>query len=90
MAKNGRYTYIDKPTRAGQDILEGVFDPNHTHPVVRKMSISVDADCTVLINGRDLVKIKPNLGLQLSYDDIEVSTMVTQTDGVNFYAIIAY
>ena len=90
MAKSGRYTYIEKVTVDGENVLEGIFDPAHTHPVVRKMTITVNQDCMVLINGRDEVKIKANLGLALEYDDIEVKTLVTKTDGVNFYAVIAY
>ena len=90
MAKNGRYTFIEVNTVNGVDILDGVFDPDYTDPSVRKMTITVNQDCTVLINGRDRVKIKPNLGLSLEYDDIEVKTMVTETDGVDLYAIIAY
>lgn len=90
MTKNGRYTYIETNTVNGVDILNGVFDPEHTHPAVKKMTISVNQDCVVLINGIDRVKIKPNLGLSLEYDDIDVKTMVTETDGVDLYAIIAY
>lgn len=90
MAKNGRYTYIETVTVDGVDVLDGIFDPTHTHPVVKKMTITVDQDCLVLINGIDEVKIKPNLGLALEYDDIEVKTLVTKANGVNFYAVIAY
>ena len=90
MAKNGRYTYIEKVSAVGDDVLQGLFPPEYTNPVARKMTISVNQDCEVLINGRDRVKIRPDLGLSLEYDDIEVKSLVTETDGVNFYAIVAY
>ena len=89
-AKNGRYTYIEKVSVAGENVLENLFPAEYTHPVAKKMTISVNQDCVVLINGRDRVKIKPDLGLSLEYDDIEVKSLVTETDGVNFYAIVAY
>ena len=91
MAKNGRYACINKRTVKDEDILaQGVFDQKHTHPAVKKMSIHVGAPCRVLINGLDEITIRPDLGLQLSYDDIQVETMVTKDGDIDFYAIVAY
>jgi hypothetical protein len=92
--KNGRYTYVDIPaTKQNHDILRDpkyIFDTRYTHPAIKKMSIHVNRECTIVINGIDEVLIKPNLGLQLSYEDIEVRSMTVKEDGVQFYAVIAY
>ena len=54
------------------------------------MTISVGAECTVVINGLDEILIKPNLGLSIEYTDRGIHSMVCKTPNVAFYAIIGY
>lgn len=88
---SGRYTYIDKTTTLDEELLpKSLFDPKHTDPYAKKMSISVGSNCLVLINGLDEVLIKPNLGLMIDYSDRGIRSLVCKTAGVSFYAIIGY
>ena len=88
---NGRYTYINKTTVANEQlIVDSLFDRTFTSPYVKKMTISVGAECTVVINGLDEILIKPNLGLSIEYTDRGIHSMVCKTPNVAFYAIIGY
>lgn len=88
---NGRYTYINKITQANEElIVKSLFDGNFTNPYAKKMSIDVDKDCLVVINGVDEVLIKPSLGMTISYEDRKIRSLICKTAGVSFYAIIGY
>ena len=88
---NGRYTYINKTTTANEElIVDSLFDRTFTSPYAKKMTISVGAECTVVINGLDTILIKPNLGLSIEYTDRGIHSMVCKTPNVAFYAIIGY
>lgn len=90
-SKNGRYTYINKTTIANEELIKpDLFAKGFTSPSVKKMSIDVDKDCLVVVNGVDEVLIKASLGLTFSYEDIKITSLVCKTEDVNFYAVIAY
>ena len=90
-SKNGRYTYINKTTMADEELITPtLFADGFTNPCVKKMSVDVDKDCLVVINGVDQVLIKASLGLTFSYEDIKITSLICKTPDVNFYAVIAY
>lgn len=89
--RGGRYSYINKTTTANQELItKDLFDPRYTNPRVKKMSINVDNDCFIVINNEDRLLVKSALGLNISYDDRTINSLVCETPGVAFYAILAY
>lgn len=92
--QSSHYTYLDiQSTVRGEEILSNHLrnlQPNWTKPTCRKMQIDVDKNCLLKINGEDEVLIKPSLGICIEYADKDIESIMTLTEGVNLYAIIAY
>ncbi len=86
-----RITYVDFVS-VGNDELTTQFqyDPTFTNPSIKCMSLTVDRDCEVILNGHSTFKIKPNLGFNISKEEIEINTFQIVTAGVSVYAIIGY
>ena len=53
------------------------------------MSLTVDKDCFVIING-DRIKVLATLGLNWELNDTPIHSFVMETQGVSIYAIIGY
>lgn len=86
---NLRYKHIDLASQGNDNLLEGVFDPSYTRPKVRKMSMYVDRDCYIVLNG-DRLLIKQVFGLQWDMSDTPIHSLVMETQGVGVYAIVGY
>lgn len=88
---SGRYTYINKVTGNNEEMIKpDLFDPRFTHPFAKKMSIVVDNECEIIINGLDRILVKPDLGMNIEYEDKGIHSLVAVTPNVQFYSIIAY
>ena len=64
-ASNLRHTYIHKVSNANEDLMRkelNLFDPSYTRPKIRKLAMTVDKDCFLIING-DRIKVLASLGL---------------------------
>lgn len=86
-------TYVKKITVADEEILKSKIKelhPTWTHHNARKISIAVDKDCEIVLNGTDTILVSSDYGLVLSYEDIALLTLTTKTKGVNLYMIISY
>ncbi len=91
LQRSGRYTYINKVTAANEElIVKDLFDPRHTNPKVKKMSVSVNKDCLITINKQDEVLIRAGLGFNIEYEDNTIDSLVCKEADVTFYAIVAY
>ena len=55
--------------------------------IIRKLGIKVDADCSVLINGRQFL-IGAGEALEFGYDSIKVNSIVFKTVGIK--AVVRY
>ena len=55
--------------------------------IIRKLGIKVDADCSVLINGRQFL-IEAGEALEFGYDSIKVNSIVFKTVGIK--AVVRY
>lgn len=89
---NLRYTNIHKVSEANENLMRkelNLFDANYTKPKIRKMSLTVDKDCFVIING-DRIKVLAALGLNWELNDTPIHSFVMETQGVSVYAIIGY
>lgn len=47
-------------------------------------------DCEVIVNGTNTIKIKADLGLELSYNHTPTHSFKVKTTGVSYYYIGAY
>lgn len=86
-------TYVKKITVTDEEILRSKIKelhPTWTHHNAKKISIAVDKDCEILLNGTDKILISSDYGLVLSYEDVTLQTLTTKTRGVNLYMIISY
>lgn len=91
-ASNLRHTYIHKTSNANEDLMRkelNLFDPNYTRPKIRKLAMTVDKDCFLIING-DRIKVLASLGLNWEVTDTPIHSLVMETQGVSIYAIIGY
>lgn len=89
---NLRHAYIHKVSNANEDLMRkelNLFDPSYTHPKIRKIAMTVNKDCFVIING-DRIKVLSSLGLNWEITDTPIHSLVMETQGVSIYAIIAY
>lgn len=93
MAKNiTGLAYIHKISNANEDLLRkelNLFDPKHTDPRVRKIQMTVDKDCFIILNG-NRIKVLASLGICIDYDDFVIESLVMETQGVSVYAILGY
>lgn len=87
-----RMAYIDVQTQMDMDLMAQINfnNPKFIEPTILKISIKPSADCEVLINGHSTVKVRSDLGLTISYEDIKITSLVAKTAGVQFYAVISY
>lgn len=87
-----RMTYIDVRTTMDMDLMEQIKNnnPKFIEPTILKISIKPDVDCEIEINGHSTVKVRADLGLSISYEDIKITSLVAKTAGVQFYAVISY
>ena len=89
---NLRYTNIHKVSEANENLMRkelNLFDASYTKPKIRKMSLTVDKDCFVIING-DRIKVLATLGLNWELNDTPIHSFVMETQGVSIYAIVGY
>jgi|GEM_PF-3614444 len=87
------YTYIDKVVALNEEFINSKLrelKPNWTSPSARKIQIAVDKDCLVKINREDIILIKHQYGLCIEYEDMNIESIESLTDGVSVYAIIGY
>lgn len=87
------YTYINKTTALNEEFIISKIKelkPNWTNCSAKKIQIAVDKDLLVKINNEDVVLIKPEYGLSIEYEDVDIVSMESLTDGVQIYAIIGY
>ena len=93
MAKNiTGLAYIHKISNPNEDLLRkelNLFNPTYTDPKVRKLQMTVDKDCFIVING-SRIKVLSSLGLCIDYDDFVIESLVMETQGVSVYAILGY
>ena len=92
MATKLRYASIEKTSIKNEDLMSkelNIFDPAYTRPKIRKMSMKVDKDCHLVING-DRIKVLANLGLEWQLEDTPIHSLVMETQDVAIYAILAY
>ena len=90
--QNSHYTYLNIITKCDEEILKNHLrnlQPKWTNHVAKKISLSVDKDCLLKINGDELL-IKPEYGLVIEYNDKDISSIITLTENVSLYAIIGY
>lgn len=89
-----RLAYIHKVSNAQENLLDKKvvqYDPNFSSPRVRKIDLSVDKDCHLVINGHSRVKMLSSLGLfTIGYDDMILDSLVIEEAGVSVYAILGY
>lgn len=84
--------YIHKISNANEDLLRkelNLFNPTYTDPKVRKLQMTVNKDCFIIING-SRIKVLASLGLCIDYDDFIIESMIMETQGVSVYAILGY
>lgn len=89
-----RLAYIHKVSNTQENLLDKrvvQYDPNFSSPRVRKIDLSVDKDCHLVITGHSRVKILSSLGLfTIGYDDMILDSLVIEEAGVSVYAILGY
>lgn len=89
-----RLAYVHKVSNAQENLLDKKvvqYDPNFSSPRVRKIDLSVDKDCHLVINGHSRVKMLSSLGLfTIGYDDMILDSLVIEEAGVSVYAILGY
>ena len=86
------YTYISKTTLANEEILQKKLKelkPKWTSWCAKKVSINVDKDCIVKVNGDELL-IRADLGFNTEPWDKDIFSLVTVTPDVNLFAVIGY
>lgn len=84
--------YIHKISNANENLLRkelNLFNPTYTDPKVRKLQMTVNKDCFIIING-SRIKVLASLGLCIDYDDFIIESMIMETRGVSVYAILGY
>lgn len=89
---NLRTGFIHKVSNANENLMRkelNLFDPSYTRPKIRKMAMTVDRDCFLVING-DRIKVLASLGLNWETTDTPIHSLVMETQGVAIYAIVAY
>lgn len=84
-----RLAYVHKTSNANEDLLKAfTYDERFTEPKVKKIQITVDKDCTMIINGCR-IKVLAALGLTLE-QDFGLKSLIVETAGVSIYAIAGY
>lgn len=85
------FHYIDKVSVEGEDLIDIIRDikPNWTHHTFNKISMSVDKDVKVEVNGVELL-IKKDFGFNVDYFDPKIYSFKILESGVNIYALITY
>lgn len=87
------YTYIDKVVGMNEEFINSKIKelkPHWSNHSARKIQIAVDKDMLVKINGEDTLLIKAQYGLSIEYEDADIVSIESLTDGVKVYAIIGY
>lgn len=85
------YHYINKTTVKNEDLVDEIkkLKPKWTNHSIKKISISVDADTRVKVNGSEIL-IKKDYGFENDYSDPDITSLKTLDGGVNIYAILTY
>ena len=85
------YHCINKVTVADEDLVDEIrkLRPKWTNHAIKKISISVDADTKIKINGNEIL-IKKDYGFENDYSDPDITSLKTLESGVNIYAILTY
>ena len=87
------YTYVNKTAKQNEEIIAShlkSLKPDWTYHVAKKISVTVDKDCMVLINGTDKILIRADLGLNIGCEDRDISSFVMLDNDVNIYMLIGY
>lgn len=85
------FHYINKVSVEGEELIDVIREikPEWTHHTFKKLSMSVDRDVKVEVNGVELL-IKKDFGFNVDYYDPKISSFKVLESGVNIYAIVAY
>lgn len=89
MDKMYRLAYIHKTSNANEDLLKAfTYDQEYTKPKIKKLQMTVDKDCFLIVNGCR-IKVLASLGLLLE-QDFGLKSLIIETNGVAVYAIAGY
>ena len=85
------FHYIDKVSVEGEDLIDVIREikPEWTHHTFKKLSMTVDRDVRVEVNGGELL-IKKDFGFNVDYFDPKIYSFKILESGVNIYALVAY
>ena len=85
------FHYIDKVSVEGEDLIDVIREikPEWTYHTFKKLSMSVDRDIKVEVNGVELL-IKKDFGFNVDYFDPKIYSFKILESGVNIYALVAY
>ena len=83
--------YIDNVRLEGEDLIYVIreINPEWTHHTFKKLSMTVDRDVKVEVNGVELL-IKKDFGFNVDYFDPKIYSFKILESGVNIYALVAY
>lgn len=87
------YTYINKTVKQNEEILAThlkSLKPHWTSICAKKLSVVVDKDCLVRLNGTDEILIRADLGLNIEIADRDITSFVVLTPDVSVYMIIGF
>lgn len=90
------YGYMSTPSEADINIVPAMVqylkenDKNYTGaPIsIGTMSLQVDAECKVSINGRAPILVTPESGIQ--FDIRGINSIVFDTAGINYNIVVSY
>lgn len=85
------YASLEKTFKTNDDLVLELIKGSSklSCPAITKMSMTCDKDFSVLINGSE-VKIKKDLGFEMTHKDPNIKSFKLLTDNVTIYALIAY
>lgn len=86
-----RLTYANFVSAGNDNLIEKLnhYDPNFTYRDIKKISLTVDADCVIKVNG-DEVLVKPQFGFEIDKEDYIINSLEIVGVGISVYAIVGY
>ena len=76
-------------TVANQELVtDSIFaGKGYTHKALLKVQLIVNTNCEIILNKKDTILVTPTYGLFIDYDDLNTTSLIIKTAGVNLYGV---